>query len=450
MKFIGALLIVLSVVTPASSVFIIAPGVIQQAGTGAWLSFGIAAIICLFTAWIYAELSSAFPLTGGEYAIVGRVLGPLPGFIILGLNLVTMIIILAVIALGIGNYLQFLLPDISVVPAAMLTVVATTLFSILNIRTNAVITGIFLLLELLALGILVWLGFSHPVQSLGDLLYHPVRLATDHTLETTPYAAIGIATSIAIFAYNGYGAAVYLGEETHNAPKHIARAVLWALSITVVVEALPVTAVLIGTPDLPSLLASKNMFGDFVAAAGGQHLAMGVSAAIALAILNANIATTIIVARLLYSTGRDKTWASGINHALTRIHKRFHSPWVSTLICGALALIACNVDLNILLVLTGTGLVVIYAALCVAVIVGRKNGATSHAHYKMPIYPLPPILALIALAYVVYANFADAEIGRPSLIATAAIMAFAALYYLTILKRRGPWVLISANDKINQ
>jgi len=75
---LGALLITLSAVTPAASVFIIAPGVIKQAGTGAIWSFLAAAVVGVFMAFVYAELASALPLTGGEYAIVGRTLGRLP------------------------------------------------------------------------------------------------------------------------------------------------------------------------------------------------------------------------------------------------------------------------------------------------------------------------------------------------------------------------------------
>src|SRR5271163_2748239 len=101
MKMLGNMLITVSVITPASSIFIIAPGVVHQAGSGAFLSFAAAAIVCICTAFVYAELSSAYPLAGGEYAIIGRVLGPFPGFIALGLNFVTLVLMVSEIALGI-------------------------------------------------------------------------------------------------------------------------------------------------------------------------------------------------------------------------------------------------------------------------------------------------------------------------------------------------------------
>ena len=148
MKMLGTLLITLSAVTPASSVFIIIPGIISTAGTGAFLSMVIAAFVGVCMALVYAELSSAYPLTGGEYAIVGRVVGPITGFVVMGVNLVTTVLILAVIALGMSTYLGVLFPALPMVPTAIATVALTTFIGILNIRSNAILTGIFLITEI--------------------------------------------------------------------------------------------------------------------------------------------------------------------------------------------------------------------------------------------------------------------------------------------------------------
>ena len=84
MKLLGALFLTLSAATPASSVFVIVPDVLSQAGTGALLSMAAAALIAVCVAQVYAELGSAFPFAGGEYAMVGRTLGPSAGFVCLG------------------------------------------------------------------------------------------------------------------------------------------------------------------------------------------------------------------------------------------------------------------------------------------------------------------------------------------------------------------------------
>ena len=110
MREFGGLLLTVSNITPAASVFIIGYTVFAQAGTGAVLSFLAAAVVCIPVALVYAELSSAFPVSGQEYSIVGRVLGPAWGFMALGLNIVGGAFGQAVLALGLVEYLGVTFP----------------------------------------------------------------------------------------------------------------------------------------------------------------------------------------------------------------------------------------------------------------------------------------------------------------------------------------------------
>jgi len=441
MKLFGALLITLSSLTPASSVFIIMPDIVAQAGTGVLLSFSGAALISLFIAYVYAELSSAFPFTGGEYAIVGRVLGPFPGFIVLGVNLLVLLLNMAVIALGVGPYLEPVIGHVSPAWAALISIIFTTLCGILNIRTNALITGAFLALEVLALVILTVLGTLHPERSLVPMLTHPVMLDGTH-LVPTALAALGLAGSASIFANYGFGNAIFLAEETHDAHIQISRAVLLAMVIGYITQIIPLAAVLAGAHDLAGLFAGGDaMFSNFVADRGGHTLAIVISLSIFMAIINCNIAFVVLVARLLFSTGRDQVWPRPVNHALMRIHPRFRSPWVATLACGFLAASLCFVSKYALTVLTGSTIVVVYGSLCISAIVGRRTGSTAHARYKMPLHPWPSIIGLAGLVYVIYASALDPDVGRPSLIATAAVIAASAAYYWLVLRRRGAWIL---------
>jgi amino acid transporter len=67
---LGNVLITLSGITPAASVFIIAPVALAEAGSGAFTSFVFAAIVGVFMGLCWAELSAAFPIAGGDYALV--------------------------------------------------------------------------------------------------------------------------------------------------------------------------------------------------------------------------------------------------------------------------------------------------------------------------------------------------------------------------------------------
>ena len=436
MRVIGTLLLTLSAVTPASSVFVIVPGAITQAGSGAFLSMAAAAILAIPIAYVYSELASAFPIAGGEYSMVGRSVGAAAGFATFGLTITSNMLAPAVLALGASTYLAVVVPDLNPIVVAMAIIAATTVFGILHIRTNAWVTGIFLLLELLALAVLAVVGFLDVKRSLWEIITHPV-VVSQSALHPTPLAAIGVATSVSIFAYNGYGAAVYFAEEMHEAPRLIARTILWALVITVVTELVPLTAVLMGAPNLQALLGSTSPFSDFITAVGGYALSVVIGLSVALAILNAVLATLLQNARFFYSTGRDGTWHPRINDAFLVTHDRFNSPWIATLAAGISSMVMCLLGLQWLLVITGTGIALIYAAVCIAAIAGRTTGTTKHAVYRMPLYPFWPVLGLLALAYVFYTSALDPDIGRPSLLINSVVMVVALAYYGLMVRRKG-------------
>jgi amino acid transporter len=164
-----------------------------------------------------------------------------------------------------------------------------------------------------------------------------------------------------------------------------------------------------------------------------------VALAVVVAIVNAAIVTILACARFFYASGRDRTLGRPLDAFLAAIHPRFESPWAATLLIGAVGMACCFVDLTFLLVLSGAGLVVTYAAISLAAIVGRRTGVTAHGSYRMPLFPLAPIVALLALGYVAWTSWLDPAEGRPGLIATGVQMAAAAGYYWLVVRRRGVW-----------
>ncbi len=72
---VGNVMITISGVAPTAGVFIMAPIALMIAGTGAFYAFVIAAVIGVGMALCFAEAGTAFPVTGGEWAIASRILG---------------------------------------------------------------------------------------------------------------------------------------------------------------------------------------------------------------------------------------------------------------------------------------------------------------------------------------------------------------------------------------
>jgi amino acid transporter len=294
---------------------------------------------------------------------------------------------------------------------------------------------VFVAVELIALAVLAALGFGHVHTSLTELIGHPMAVRAG-ALVPAPAASIGLAMAVALLAYDGYEAAIYFGEEMHEAPRHIGRAIVLAFWIIVAAEIIPLAGVLVGAPDLKALLSSSAPFPDFIRVAGGPMLARVLSLGVALAIFNALIANVLLTSRQLYSMGRDRTWPGPVNTLLTQLHPRFHSPWAAALVAGAITCTLCFVGLRLLLIASGAGAALIYAAMCLSALAGRRRGVTDHGHHRMPLYPWPPLLTLAALAGVLWADWLDPDEGRPGLLIAVAIAVVFALYYLAALRRR--------------
>jgi amino acid transporter len=433
---LGALFITLSGLSPSIGVFVVASDVIHAAGTAAVLCFAAAGVLGLAIGGVYAELASAWPETGGEYTIVGRILGPSAGFAMLGLNLFTFSINPAIIALGAVGYLQAVLPGLPSIPTAMALLVLCMGLSILNVRLNAWLTGVFLAVELASLATVAWLGFTHPVRDAIGAGLHPLMRSDGH-LAPVSLAGLGVGAAAAIYAFDGYGAVVYFGEEMQAAPKLMAKVVFRALVVGGLFMLVPLLAVIAGAPDLAGLIADSAPVPGFVQRLGGETLHKVMSLGVALALFNAMLAISLMGGRQLYSSARDQAWPRRVSAAVSRLHLRFNSPWVATTVLGATGVLWCLAPLNVLLIVIGEGTAAIYACMCVAVIRGRR-GAAAHAAWRMPLYPLGPWLALAALLAVGVADLFDAD-ARKGLMATAATVIGAVAYYRLVLRGKGAW-----------
>jgi amino acid transporter len=435
----GALMITLSCLSPTIGVFIVGSDGIRQAGTGTFICFVAAAALGVAMASVYGELVSAFPETGAEYTILGRTLGPTWGFAVLGLNLSGFTVAQAMSGLGIATYLDVIAPGLNPTATAIVLLLMVTGISVLNIRINALITGLFLSLEVLSLVILTGLGFLHPRRDLLDVVLRPVMAGSGAALVPTTLAIMGTAAAGAIYAFNGYGGVVALGEEIHDAPRRVAPVIFTALGLAALLQLAPVLAVFVGAPDLSALFAARAPLPYFLGAMAAPWLADAMSLAVALAILNSMIAVALMAGRQLFSTGRDQVWTPRLNAAFTALHPRFHSPWIATLAMGGVSVLWCFAPLSFLVTLVASGTLALYVFLCLAVLAGRSNGSTAHAAWRMPLFPLAPVLALVALAGVAWTSLADAKVGRPGLLASAAVIGVSALLYHFALRPRGGW-----------
>ncbi|CAI2068257.1 APC family permease [Serratia ficaria] len=401
LSVLDVVMITASGVTPASSIFVIAPLAIASAGSGAFLSFLVAALVAAAIALCYAELGAAHPSAGGEYSIIKRLFGTLCGLQTYLFILSASLFVPAVLATGAVPYLNTALgTHFDASTAGMITVLVGGACAIFNIKANALLTGAFLVVEVAVLALIAWLGFSNPHQS-GEILAAPVMLDLQGVLSPVSLPPIVAMVGVALFSYNGYGAAVYMAEDMREQGKPMALAIMLTLFIVVLVDLVPFTALLIGSPSLSEMARQADPVGYVVTQLGGATLARVVSGAIYLSVFNAIIAIVAQFSRMMFSSGRDGFWLPAVNRALKIIHPRFGTPWVATLLFGVpSALLAFCSNLGDLTSFTVI-LLLVYIIMAIAALISRRRRRFHHP-YLMPLWPLPVVIALIACLYVLW------------------------------------------------
>lgn len=430
----GNVLITLSGISPASSVFILGGAALAVYGTGVFWGFLLAGVISILIGFCYAELGSRHPIAGGDYTLVSRVLGPAAGSAVFFISLVSLPLIIAIFALGVADYLGVAIAGLDPLWTALIVIVLTTITACFNIRTNAWVTGVFLFIEMGALALLAMLGFIN-VERPVTALFDPQFLdAATGGLAPLGIAGLVLAITQGIFSYNGYGGAIYFAEETRNARRTIARAVLWSAVITVLAELIPLTAILLGASSLPELFGAALPVESFLAERSGTAITVIVLIAIAFAIINAIIAIALQSGRLLFAAARDQAMPAALARPLSRVSPRTRMPVAATLVVGVIALAACFVPLDVLLNATGSTLAFSYGFIALAALVARRTrSGEASGIYRMPAWPLAPVVALLAIAAIFVIGVLDPAQWL-SLGIAAGIVAAGFLYYALYLR----------------
>ncbi|MFE9834872.1 APC family permease [Streptomyces sp. NPDC005551] len=422
---VGGTLLTLSCVTPASTLFVVVPDLFSSLGTATALTIAIGSLLCIAVAFCYSELGTLIPSAGGEYAMVSTMAGRLAGWLVFVLSLLVVMIVPPVIAMGTADYLA---PIVHLDPsyAGAAVMLLATLAGLLDLRANAWITGVFLVLEVIAAAVVAVLGFAHGERGAGSLVSLQVADAGGHT-DTVTAMLIVSGLAIALFVTQGFSTAVYLSEELENPRRNVARTVLATLAISSVIILVPVVAITMGAPDLAAL--SGGDISTMVTTWSNSAVGTFVSLCVALAIINAGIVMVIQNSRVLFASARDKAWPEPVNRGLSRLG-RFGSPWVATLLVGVPGAVLCFVNLDTLYGVTGVSVTAMYLLVAVAALLARRGTHAHTAAWRMPLWPAVPVLLIGVLAYIL----SQQEAGY--LLWTGGITAVATLYWAFYLRPR--------------
>ncbi len=428
----GGTLLTLSCVTPASSLFVLVPPLFGDLGTGTALTITLAVLLCVGVAFCYSELGTLVPSAGGEYAMVTTVANRFAGWLTFMLSVIVILVVPPIIAIGVADYLAAAVAiDPSV--AGAIVMLAATVMGLLNLRSNAWITGIFLVIELVAIFVVALLGFTHTSQSPAVLV--------EPSLGTGAIGPIAVIAglAVALFVVQGFSTAVYLAEEMREPRRTVVRTVFWTLGVSALVILVPVVAITLAVPDAASLAGLD--LSALVTSWSNSGVGAAISLCIAAAIVNAVIVMVIQNSRVLFASARDRAWPEPVNRAMSVVGRRYGSPWVATLVTGLSEAVLCFVPVDTLNGVTGVAVVALYLSVAAAALGARRAAHRKPHVWRMPAWPVVPLLAVAALVYILVEQSA-LDLGI-----TAGVLLVAALYWWGYLRRRPErWVVTVPRD----
>src|SRR5256712_4388654 len=217
---LGTLALVLSDITPTASLLIVGTVVIVTAGTGSIAAYLIGCFLAINVALCMGELGSMFPVAGGLFSIVTRVLGKPIGFLAMLDYMGQAVFLPASVAVGIGVYISVLVAGVPSNVAAAVVMIVVTGVALFAIRFNAVLTGFFLALESLVVLALAVSGLVHLQQPLS-IVTHPVMTDGEGGLTDVALGLVVAGIAVAMFSVHGYDSRLHLSEETAGEAKHI-------------------------------------------------------------------------------------------------------------------------------------------------------------------------------------------------------------------------------------
>jgi len=262
-----------------------------HAGNLTWLAFLIASFTALLTAFSYAELSAAYPKSGGEYVYVKRAFGQRMGTFI-GLVIASNgIISAATVALGFAGYFTELI-HLPIWPVAVGILVLLFLVNAIGIQgssnVNMVLTGV----EILGLVVVGVAAF--PTLGSVDLLKGAGK----------GMDGLFFAAALSFFAYVGFEDIVKLAGETRNPQRNIPRA-LFASSGIVFVIYTALAVLVVGALPWQELADSPAPLSAIVESEWGRAGALFIAVAALFSTGNTMLSNMLGSSRVLSYMGRD-------------------------------------------------------------------------------------------------------------------------------------------------
>lgn len=398
-----------------------------------WILTGV---LTLAGALTNAEVASLIPEAGGQYVFFRVTYGQLTAFLY---GWTTFIVYqtgsIAAIAVAFAKYFGYFvdlpnfspeleawklplvgniypLKDFGVTMVAILAIITVTTINYFGVQFGGMIQNVFTFLKVLAIGSIIVLAFT--VGSGNTENFFPLwGTPSSNAL----LSAIGVAMIATLWSYDGWNSLTFLAGEVVEPQKNIPRALIFGTIAIIIIYVLTNMAYLYILPIgqiAQSKLVAADVMDTIFPSLGGAII----SAMVMISTFGTVNATSMTTARVFYAMAKDKMFFKGLG----KVHPKFRTPAKSLVIQGTWACILCLTgtfdQIFTYVIFAGW---IFYALGAGAVFILRKKQPQAHRAYKVPLYPIVPILFIIVATWFVVNTIveqtADSMVGLLLLVA---------------------------------
>lgn len=298
------------------------------------LAYLIGMVGMIFTAFSYWRMSEVFPVSGSVYGYTTLAVGKGVGFISGWAILLDYILVPSLLYLVAAFSLSAVIPSIPVWAWIMFFILINTVINILGIEFTNKFNWVMLVFELIVLAIFCGAAIHTLLNGGGE----GFTMKPFYNPETFSMKLVMGAVSVAVLSFLGFDGISTLAEESKGGSESVGKACVWSLilvGILFIIQTYLAACVMpwVGEGTFTSL---DNAFYEVAAAAGGAKVMAicAIATGIAWGIADCMVAQAA-VARILYSMARDGLMPK----PLSKIHTKYKTPYVSTLLIAVISLI---------------------------------------------------------------------------------------------------------------
>ncbi len=381
-------------------------------GPQAILGWVFGALLALADGLIWAELGAAMPGAGGTYIYLREAFqyrtGRLMPFIFTWTAVLFIPLIMSTGINGLVLYLGYLWPNMAQwqIDVVSFVLVGLVLFALYRrIESIGILANILFVIMLISIGTVIVAAFTHFNPALA--FTYP---SNAFTLDGHFFAGLGAGLIIGIYDYLGYNTTAYMGAEMRNP----GRVIPWSIIISIAGMMLLYLALNIGVMGVVpwQVVAKSTSIASLVLeTVWGKGVSSAVTVLILITAFGSVFAGLLGGSRVPYNAARDGVFLRQFG----KLHPRYHFPHVAVIVMCVITAIASILPLGTIIAML-TAVIVIVQSLgqIAALTVLRRRQPELKRPYRMWLYPLFSIIALIGWVYVfVYSGLSGTQFILP-------------------------------------